>query len=443
MVQYDPERPCRPPASLKGEIMKQGHGTWRRICGTTALIAALLLVAAGVVAPATANGDLATVETIVAGGLNNPRGIVIGNDGSLFVAESGSGGARAVTDEQGFTICVGTTGAIARIRAGLVERIATFPSYADAADPDGPGPAPGSCDGDDAGVAAVGPAGLDIDANGRIGVTVGLGGDLSFRGSLPADLANGMGVLSRVEHDGSVTVLSDLAGFEEVRNPDGRDVDSNPYGLVGTHYNAWLAVDAGANDVLEITSSGVVRRFVTALPLLPPAAFSPPSCFADLPPEAQANFPPEGAMIPPDPVPTSLTVGPDGAYYVGLLAGFPFVPGTAAVYRVDPRSGRFDPFVTGLTHVIDLDFGPDGSLYILQLTDGGLLEAEVCDQPAPGSLIRVAKGVRTVLADDLLIPGGLAVDAYGSAYVTTFSVMPGAGGVVKITPTLEHGSGWG
>lgn len=427
----------------QGGNMKQRHLAWRRINGTTALIATLLLVAAGVAAPATANGDLATVETVVPGGLNNPRGIVIGNNGSLFVAESGRGGTQAVTDESGFTRCVGTTGAIARIRAGVVERIANFPSYADAADPDGPGPAPGSCDGEDVGVAAVGPAGLAIDANGRIGVTVGLGGDLAFRNSLPAEMAGGMGVLSRVEHDGSVTVLSDLADFEEVHNPDGRDIDSNPYGLIGTHYNSWLVVDAGGNDVLEVTSSGVVRRYVTALPVLPPAAFSPPSCFADLPPQAQANFPPEGAMIPPDPVPTSLTVGPDGAYYVALLAGFPFVPGTAAVYRVDPRSGRFDPFVTDLTHVIDLQFGPDGSLYILQLTDGGLLEAEVCDEPAPGSLIHVAKGVRTVLADDLLIPGGLAVDAYGAAYVTTFSVLPGGGGVVKITPTLDRGSGWG
>jgi hypothetical protein len=51
--------------------------------------------------------------------------------------------------------------------------------------------------------------------------------------------------------------------------------------------------------------------------------------------------------------------------------------------------------------------------------------------------------VTSVLADDLMIPGGLAVDSYGSAYVTTFSVVPGAGGVVKITPTLQQGDGWG
>jgi hypothetical protein len=383
------------------------------------------------------------METIVPGGLNNPRGIVIGEDGSLFVAESGLGGEQAVTIPDGPTVCIGDSGSVVRIRAGAIERIASFPSIASAADPDGPGPAPGSCTGEGSGIATTGPAGLDIDAHGRIGVTVGLGGDGSFRALLPAAAADHLGVLSRIEHDGSVTVLSDLVEFEERRNPDGRQVDSNPYGVTAAHHGHWIAVDAGGNDVLEIESSGVVRRFVTALPLLPPAPFAPPSCFADLPPEAQQNFPPAGAMIPPDPVPTAVAIGPDGAYYVGLLAGFPFVPGTAAVYRVDPATGRFDPFVSDLTHVIDLDFGPDGSLYILQLTAGGLLEAEVCDNPAPGTLIRVADGVKSVLADELPIPGGLAVDAYGAAYVTTLSILPGAGGVVKIVPAIHQGNGWG
>ncbi len=415
----------------------------RRILGVVAVVASLLLIAGGATAPVNADEHLATIEVVVPGGLNNPRGIAIGPHGSLFVAESGRGGSQAVTDADGFTRCFGQTGAVARIRAGNVERIASFASYADAADPDGPGPAPGSCDGADAGIAAVGPAGLDIDSHGRIGVTVGLGGDVAFRSSLPATAAAHMGTLARIERDGSTTVLSDLTAYEETNDPDRRGADANPYGLTATSYQRWIAVDAGGNAILEIAASGVIRRYVSSYPLLAPAPFSPPSCFADLPPEVQANFPPTGAMIPADPVPTSVAVGPDGAYYVGLLAGFPFVPGTAAVYRVDPASGRFDPYVTGLTHVIDVEFAPDGSLYILQLTNGGLLEAEVCDEPAPGSLLRYANGVTSVLADDLMIPGGLAVDSYGSAYVTTFSVVPGAGGVVKITPTLQQGDGWG
>ncbi|MGI9610408.1 MAG: ScyD/ScyE family protein [Acidimicrobiia bacterium] len=408
-----------------------------------AIIAAGLLVAAAWVAPVTADQHLATTEVIVPGGLNNPRGIAIGPHGSLFVAESGAGGPVAVSNEEGFTVCIGDTGSVARIRAGTVDRVAMFASYADSADPDGPGPAPGTCEGDDAGVAAVGPAGVEIDSAGRIGVTIGLGGDLAFRSALPATAAAQLGTMARVEHDGSVMVISDLAGFEETYDPDGNGADSNPYGLTTTHHGRWIAVDAGGNDILEIESSGVIRRYVSSFPPLAPAPFTPPSCFADLPPEVQANFPPPGAMIPQDSVPTSVAVGPDGAYYVGLLSGFPFAPGTAAVYRIDPATGRFDPFVTGLSHVIDVEFGPDGSLYILQLTDGGLLEGEVCNMAAPGSLLRVMDGVKTVLADDLILPGGLAVDAYGSAYVTTFSILPGAGGVVKITPTLEQGNGWG
>ncbi len=422
----------------QGEVMTHRNRMWRWAYGPTALFAAILLAAAGLVAPVEADEHLATVETVVAGGLNNPRGITIGEDGSLFVAESGSGGDQAVTFDDGGTVCVGQTGAVARIRGGQVERIATFPSYAEADES-------GSCSGDGAGIAAVGPSGIDIDANKRIGVTVGLGGDLAFRDSLPAEIADQLGVLSRIEHDGSVSVIADMAAFEEQRDPDGAGADSNPYGLTATHHNRWIAVDAGGNDLLEIEPSGVIRRFITNLPRLDPAPFTPPSCFADLPPEVQAQFPPEGAMIPPDPVPTSVAVGPDGLYYVALLSGFPFAPGTAAVYRVSPETGRFDPYLTGLSNVIDIAVGPGATLYILQLTDGPLLDAEICDNAAAGSLTKVVWWTKeqTLLTDELPIPGGVAVDAYGNAYVTTLSVLPGAGGVVKVTPTLQQGEGWG
>ena len=49
-----------------------------------------------------------------------------------------------------------------------------------------------------------------------------------------------------------------------------------------------------------------------------------------------ATFPRVTIPFPRDAVPTGVALGPDGAYYVPTLTGFPFTAGTAAVYRVVP-----------------------------------------------------------------------------------------------------------
>jgi hypothetical protein len=104
-----------------------------------------------------------------------------------------------------------------------------------------------------------------------------------------------------------------------------------------------------------------------------------------------AVFPSRAHGRATDAVPTSVARGPDGAYYVGELMGAPFAAGAARVYRVVP--GRTPQvFLDGFTAIIDLTFGPDGSLYVLQhATDTGLA--------GDGALIRVAPdGTRTVMA---------------------------------------------
>jgi hypothetical protein len=50
-------------------------------------------------------------------------------------------------------------------------------------------------------------------------------------------------------------------------------------------------------------------------------------------------------------VPNAVTIGPDGAYYVGQLTGFPFIPGAANVFRVPAGGGAPTPFLTGFTKV--------------------------------------------------------------------------------------------
>ena len=120
--------------------------------------------------------------------------------------------------------------------------------------------------------------------------------------------------------------------------------------------------------------------------------------------------------------------GPDRAYYVGQLTGFPFPVGGANVYRVEPGE---DPeiFAPGFTNITDIAFGPDGSLYVLEFATNGMLSGD----PA-GALKRVKRNgtVETVVSEGLVAPTGLAIDRKGHAYISNFGALAGAGQVVRV-----------
>ncbi len=64
---------------------------------------------------------------------------------------------------------------------------------------------------------------------------------------------------------------------------------------------------------------------------------------------------------------------------------------------------------------------------MLEISAAGLLTGP------PGRLIRVDRnGTRTVLADGLIFPGGVAVDRDGTLYVTNFGTAAGLGEVLRI-----------
>lgn len=395
----------------------------RRVIGAGAISAMLII---GLLpGAATAIG-----HAVVATGLDNPRGITIGSDGALYVAESGRGGSElvsAVIEGQPAFACLGETGGVTRIDRNGQQRIADLPSFAGAFDPDGPGPVEPTCPttGPNAvGVAATGPTNLSLSGRGTMAVTMGLGGNEGVRDAIGSTF----GTLLRVLPNGKDSILADLVAFEEDEDPDGEGPDSNPYGTALLPDGSRLVADAGGNDLLQIFPNGSIET-VAVFPRQAPQPFVLPSCFPVAPP----FLPPPGTPIPAQAVTTSVAVGPDGAYYVGLLTGFPFARDVADVYRVDPVTHAVTNFTGAidLSYITGLDFGPDGSLYVVEFTQASLLDAFICGDQTPGAVWKISGGVKTKVADAPL-PTDVAVAADGSVYVTVFSILPHAGEVWKI-----------
>jgi hypothetical protein len=359
----------------------------RRGRQAAAVLGALLAVA--IAAPA---ASAAPSVTVIASGLDNPRGITLSPTGSIYVAEAGRGGdVVCVPGPEGGDLCLGESGAITRVfhRGGFNRVVTGLPS---GASPDGS--------------AATGPHDVAFDDQGRLFAVIGLGADPAVRASLP-DFAGIAGYFLRIQRpSGSWKPLADIAGFEAEENPDGGLPDSNPYGLLAGS-GGFAVVDAGANALLWINDD----RSIQTLAVFPDQTVDT----AEGPVTVQA-------------VPTTVTRVGDW-YYVGELTGFPFVPGAANIWRVPVGGGTPEVFATGFTHIIDIAPGPDGSLYVLEIAHNGLASGD-----PTGALLRVAADgtSEVLLTEPLFMPGGLAVRDDGTIYITNCGVCPGGGEVLRV-----------
>ncbi|QAY71495.1 ScyD/ScyE family protein [Xylanimonas protaetiae] len=366
-------------------------------------VAAAVLLTVGTGAAASAHDDHGkhgqhggSGVTTVASGLDNPRGLTVAPDGTIYVAEAGRGGdAPCFEGPEGGSVCFGDSGAITRVRHGQQARVVTgLPSLGGQGD----------------GAQAIGPSDVVV-AHGRLAFTVGLGNPPATIAQLPP-LAAKRSASLLVQQGRGVSRVADLATYEATADPDGAGPDTNPNSLVANG-NGYVAVDAGGNSLLSVDPRGRVRTLATF-----------PIRMVDAPPEL--GLPP-GTQLPMDAVPTSVTRGPDGAYYVGQLTGFPFPNGGANVYRVVPGQAP-TVYASGFTNVIDLGFGPDGRLYVLEITQNGLLSGDLS-----GALLRVGRNgtAQPVATPALTAPGGLTFDKR-AAYVSDCSVCAGTGSVLRI-----------
>jgi glucose/arabinose dehydrogenase len=319
---------------------------------------------------------LATAQyTVVVGGLNSPRGLTFGPDGSLYVAQAGSGG---------------NTGKITRIddpyspnpkASDLLTGLASFS--------EGPGE-------------FVGVDGISALGNGNIYSIMGVS---SHEGPYP------LGHLLKVSQGGQARDVADVGDFDYAWSKEHIDLaphdfpDSNPYGILALPGKIYIA-NAGTNTLDLLRPNGSEEIL----------AFFPNNAIADS-------------------TPTCVAQGPDGALYIGTLALRDSIAAggrAAKVYRVDPTAanpGDLDAvthiatlWASGLGPINGCAFGPDGNFYASEYFTGPpFAHGDVVKIPFndPAQHISLTGGALT-------FPGGVAVGEDGTVFVSNGSaVVPG------------------
>jgi hypothetical protein len=336
---------------------------------------------------------------VLASDLDSPRKLSFGPDGALYVAEAGRGGTGASIpspSQPGAFLFYGASGAITRIQNGVAERVVTgLPSLA-------------LPDGSD----AAGVNDIEFDAYGNAYAIIGLASNPANRDNLlqVPDFSH-LIAIDNFDGGASWTRLRDFGAYEQNNNPDGQDVITNLFDLLIKDNTAYV-IDAGANDLFSQRAFGGELTLETIFPT------------------RTMTDPLTGEAVVRQSVPTSVTVGPDGALYVGELTGFPFQAEAAQVYRINAE-GQPEVYAGGFTNISDLAFDNSGGLYVLEYDADGMLNGSDA-----GALIYVSPDgkTRTTIADDRLInPTGLKIGADGDIYISNKGFIAGQGEVLRLS----------
>ena len=241
--------------------------------------------------------------------------------------------------------------------------------------------------------------------------------------------------------NGKARLVVNLFAFERDNNPHPGDAtESNPFDVQTLDGESALVVDSAGNDLLRIDSKGKVN----VLAVFPDALSSTAnikSLFGC--PAGPPNICGLPAQIPTQPVPTSIAIGPDGWYYVGELKGFPAPAGASRVWRVAPWASAADcgnsndcqvVFNGGFTSIIDLAFGPDGLLYVLELDEASWFAVEVLNTPTTGTInaCDVATLACVELRTGLASPTAITFGKDGKLWSTEYALAPSLARVVEI-----------
>lgn len=338
--------------------------------------------------------------TVYASGLEGPRGLAFGPDGSLYVAEAGLGGTRSTIGT-----CSQVPSPIGPYTGGSTARISKI---------------------DTTGKKTALVSGLP-SANDAMGDTLGVADVAFLDGKLYAVLAGGgcshgnpnfPNALLRVNvQNGRWTAIADLS-LALIGHPakytskDDYEPDGTWYSLVA-HRDRLYTVEPNHGQVFSVKPAGEVHQVI----------------------DISAS---QGHIVP-----TSL-VAEDDTLYVGNLNLFPIDPQWAKIMTIskdivipNPLPGFNEPqedyrrwkivsSKAGFTTITSMKEGPDGLLYVLELSD-----AAGFPTPGAGKVVRVNRsgGIEDVVTG-LVVPTGMTFGPDGRLYVSNLGAAPGAAGQI-------------
>jgi len=349
----------------------------------------------------------AGAPTVVAKGLEGPRGLRFGPDGDLYVAEAGLGGTNSTAG-----ICTQVL-SLSAYKGGLTARISKVSS---------------------AGKLTTVASGFPsaVNAGGIFGVA-----DVAFlNGKLYALIAGGgcshgnpddpSGIAEVDPRTGKWTMIADIGAWLKTHpsaypGTDDFEPDGALYSLIAGDDRLY-AVEANHGQVISVTVDGTIKQVI----------------------DISAS---EGHIVP-----TSIAEK-NGSFYVGNLNLFPIDPQWARVLTIS----KDDHFSTenlapgfeqdyllyhivdskaGFTTVVAVAFGPqDGLLYALELSD-----AAGYPTPGDGKVVRVLRnGQIEEVITGLAVPTGMTFGPGGKLYISNLGAAPGDGGQIlrfDITPGI-------
>jgi glucose/arabinose dehydrogenase len=401
---------------------------------------ALTLLAVSVATVTVNQAAQAASFSVIADGLDNPRGTAFDKEGNLYVTTSGRGGdgndGRCIPSPsaQYIPLCAAENGSVIKIAKdgtktdvlSNLTSLALVPS----------------------GEQAAGPADFKFDDKGNAYLLMGLAGDPNKRQD-PLKSPS-LGKLYKVDlNSGSLTTIADFADYEAKYNPDGSDLINNPYAFAIKGDTAYV-VDGGGNSIYSVglDGSGIknvaaapqknVQLTVDQFPTLPEGTVDP-TAGAELPPgyTKAAN----GLPVSNQSVPTGIVVAPDGTLTLSEYSYFPYPENEARILSVNPDDLSIKTIYDGFTQLTGVAYDADGSLYALQhintsewkeIQQGGVITGDIS-----GSVIKIAKdGTRTTIwsGNGLEAASGITVGADGNLYIANRARLAGVGQIIKIDP---------
>lgn len=312
--------------------------------------------------------------TVIATGLNNPRGLKFGPDGNLYVAEGGTGGTNSTSTCDQVPSPVGPyTGSPTGGRISRIDQNGHLTTFAGNLPSSQTSPALGSLISGVADVAFIGDTLYALLAG--AGCSHGV-----------PEIPNGV---LRINSNGTADLIADLSAFQQshpVANPEPEDFepDGTWYSMVALRGDLYAA-EPNHGEVVRISpSTGAISRVV----------------------DVSAS---QGHIVP-----TALAYR--GNFFFGNLGTFPVMPGTQKILKLTP-GGNLKTWATGFTTVVGLAFDERDRMYVLEsMTAPGF--------PGPGQfgtgkVVRVdPDGTQTEIAGGLSFPSAMTLGPDGALYVS-------------------------